>query len=33
MSIHLVTGCMFSGKTSALINMAKMNKLLNKTVM
>ena len=28
MSIHLVTGCMFSGKTSALINMAKMNKLL-----
>jgi len=32
MSIHLVTGCMFSGKTSALINMAKMNKLLNKTV-
>tara|TARA_B110001452_G_scaffold231582_1_gene208472 strand:- start:1216 stop:1758 length:543 start_codon:yes stop_codon:yes gene_type:complete len=32
MSIHLITGCMFSGKTSALINAAKMNKLLNKTV-
>jgi thymidine kinase len=33
MSIHLITGCMFSGKTSALINAAKMNKLLNKKVL
>lgn len=32
MSIHLITGCMFSGKTSALINVAEMNKLLGKTV-
>ena len=32
MSIHLITGCMFSGKTSALINVAKMNKLLGKSV-
>lgn len=32
MSIHLITGCMFSGKTSALINIAKMNKLLDKCV-
>lgn len=32
MSIHLITGCMFSGKTSALINVAKMNKLLDKNV-
>ena len=32
MSIHLITGCMFSGKTSALINVAKMNKLLDKSV-
>ena len=32
MSIHLITGCMFSGKTSALISVAKMNKLLNKSV-
>jgi thymidine kinase len=33
MSIHLITGCMFSGKTTALINAAKMNKLLNKKVL
>tara|TARA_B110000483_G_scaffold243003_1_gene330812 strand:+ start:4516 stop:5061 length:546 start_codon:yes stop_codon:yes gene_type:complete len=33
MSIHLITGCMFSGKTSALINIAKMQKLLNKNVL
>ena len=32
MSIHLITGCMFSGKTTALINEAKMNRLLNKKV-
>ena len=32
MSFHLITGCMFSGKTSALINVAKMNKLLDKKV-
>jgi thymidine kinase len=32
MSIHLITGCMFSGKTSALINVAKMNKLFGKSV-
>src|SRR5210317_2173411 len=32
MSINLITGCMFSGKTSALINVAKMNKLFNKKV-
>ena len=33
MSIHLITGCMFSGKTSALINIAKMQKLLEKNVL
>lgn len=33
MSIHLITGCMFSGKTSALINIAKMQKLLDKNVL
>ena len=33
MSIHLIMGCMFSGKTTALINAAKMNKLLNKKVL
>lgn len=33
MSINLITGCMFSGKTSALINVAKINKLINKNVM
>jgi len=33
MSIHLITGCMFSGKTSELIKVAKMNKLLNKNVL
>ncbi len=33
MSIHLITGCMFSGKTSALINIAKMQKLLEKKVL
>ena len=33
MSIHLITGCMFSGKTSSLINIAKMQKLLNKKVL
>jgi thymidine kinase len=33
MSIHLIIGCMFSGKTTALINAAKMNKLLNKKVL
>ena len=33
MSINLITGCMFSGKTSALINIAKMQKLLNKNVL
>jgi len=32
MSINLITGCMFSGKTTALINVAKMNKLINKKV-
>ena len=32
MSIHLITGCMFSGKTSALINVAKLNTLLDKKV-
>lgn len=32
MSIHLITGCMFSGKTTKLINVAKMNKLLDKCV-
>ena len=33
MSINLITGCMFSGKTSELINIAKMNKMINKDVM
>lgn len=33
MSIHLITGCMFSGKTTALINEVKMNKLLGKEVL
>ena len=33
MSINLITGCMFSGKTSALINIAKMHKLLDKKVL
>lgn len=33
MSINLITGCMFSGKTSALINIAKMQKLLDKNVL
>lgn len=33
MSIHLITGCMFSGKTSSLINVAKMQKLLDKNVL
>jgi thymidine kinase len=33
MSINLITGCMFSGKTSALINIAKMQKLLSKNVL
>lgn len=33
MSIHLITGCMFSGKTSEIIKVAKMNKLLNKNVL
>jgi thymidine kinase len=33
MSIHLIIGCMFSGKTTALINATKMNKLLNKKVL
>jgi len=33
MSINLITGCMFSGKTSALINVAKINKLLGKKVL
>lgn len=32
MSINLITGCMFSGKTSALINIAKMQRLLDKNV-
>ncbi len=32
MSINLVIGCMFSGKTSHLINTAKINKLLDKKV-
>ena len=33
MSINLITGCMFSGKTSTLINIAKMEKLLDKNVL
>ena len=33
MSIHLITGCMFSGKTSSLINIAKMQKLMEKKVL
>lgn len=33
MSINLIMGCMFSGKTSALINVAKINKLLGKKVL
>jgi thymidine kinase len=32
MSINLITGCMFSGKTSALIDVAKKSKLLGKKV-
>ncbi len=32
MSINLIIGCMFSGKTSELIKIAKMNKLLSKKV-
>ena len=32
MSINLIMGCMFSGKTSALINVAKMYNLLGKKV-
>ena len=33
MSIHLISGCMFSGKTSELINVAKMQCILNKNVL
>lgn len=33
MSINLIMGCMFSGKTSALISVAKINKLLGKKVL
>ena len=33
MTINLIMGCMFSGKTSALINVAKMQKLLDKRVL
>lgn len=33
MSINLIIGCMFSGKTSELIRIAKMNKLLSKKVL
>ena len=33
MSINLIIGCMFSGKTSALIRIAKINKLLGKKVL
>lgn len=33
MSINLIIGCMFSGKTSELIRIAKMNKLLGKNVL
>ena len=33
MSINLITGCMFSGKTSELINIAKINKIINRRVM
>ena len=33
MTINLIMGCMFSGKTSALINVAKMNKLLERIVL
>lgn len=33
MSINLIIGCMFSGKTSELIRIAKMNKLLDKKVL
>jgi thymidine kinase len=33
MSINLTLGCMFSGKTSALLNAAKLNKLIGKNVL
>lgn len=33
MSINLIIGCMFSGKTTALINIAKRNKLINRKVL
>ena len=33
MSINLIMGCMFSGKTSALINVAKISKLINRKVL
>ena len=33
MTINLIIGCMFSGKTSALINVAKMNKLFERKVL
>tara|TARA_B100000085_G_scaffold208807_1_gene192633 strand:+ start:1014 stop:1559 length:546 start_codon:yes stop_codon:yes gene_type:complete len=33
MSLHLIMGCMFSGKTSTLINIAKKQKLVNKKVL
>jgi len=33
MSINLIMGCMFSGKTSEIISVAKMNKLLNRNVL
>ena len=32
-SINLTLGCMFSGKTSALLNVAKLNKLIGKNVL
>lgn len=33
MSINLIMGCMFSGKTSSLINIAKISKLINRKVL
>lgn len=33
MSINLIMGCMFSGKTSSLINIAKNSKLINRKVL
>jgi len=33
MTINLILGCMFSGKTSYIMNIAKMNKLIGKKVL